>query len=185
MPRCYADPERARTDFLNHRCRAVLSKRAHGSMRKLAITSWGDPQHSAVPLRPVSIPRTHAADPIHLNTHDQSLLSGPTIRIFVQTKKTFCQLVNVHVGTRAGDSPSAVEDRVCLRVVAILNRDHPVRGASGCWFLFDCHPSSSLPTEAQFGGSRLQRPLPILQWDSRQSGRQSACGRDIDRDVRC
>src|SRR5262245_9432015 len=57
--------------------------------------------------------------------HDQPLLSWPPKRIFVYNKKTFGQLVNVRVGTSGGDSPSPVEDRACLRVVAVLP-SHPV-----------------------------------------------------------
>src|SRR5262245_37511017 len=81
-------------------------------------------------LRPVLVVGTHTTDPIHFNTHDQSLLSWPTIRIFIQAKKTFRQLVNVRVGVRAGDLPSAVEDRVRLRVVAVLHRDNHTRIAA-------------------------------------------------------
>src|SRR5262249_12732881 len=72
----------------------------------------------------------HATDPIHLNTHEQSLLSWPPIWIFVYPKKTFRQLVNVRVGTSRSDSPSAVEDRVCLRMVAVLHGDDHTRIAA-------------------------------------------------------
>src|SRR5262249_54806013 len=81
-------------------------------------------------LRPVLIAGSHAANPIDLNTHDQPLLSGPPIRILVCSKKTFGKLVNMRLGTRVGDSPSAVKDRVCLRVVAVLHRDNHTRIAT-------------------------------------------------------
>jgi hypothetical protein len=71
-------------------------------------------------LRPVPIPRTHPTDPIHFNAHDQSFLSvGRRYGYLSKPEKTFGQLVNVSVGPSRGDSPSAVEDRVRLRVVAI------------------------------------------------------------------
>src|SRR5262245_38088673 len=50
--------------------------------------------------------------------------------IFVYPKKTFGQLVNVRVGTSGGDSRSPLEDRVCLRLVAILHRDNHTRIAA-------------------------------------------------------
>src|SRR5213594_4268543 len=69
-------------------------------------------------LRPALIIRAHAADPIHANTYDQSLLIGLPKRILVGSEKAFGKLVDVLVGTGVSDSRFAVEDRVCLRVVA-------------------------------------------------------------------
>src|SRR5262245_14547671 len=50
--------------------------------------------------------------------------------IFVYPKKTFRQLVNVRVRTSCGDSPSAVEDGVRLRVITVLHRDNDTRIAA-------------------------------------------------------
>src|SRR5262249_16402922 len=81
-------------------------------------------------LRPVLIVRSDTTDPVHFNTHDQSLLSGPPIRIVVYPKKTFRQLVDVRVGTSGGDPPFAVEDGVRLRAITVLHRDNHTRIAA-------------------------------------------------------
>jgi hypothetical protein len=63
-------------------------------------------------LRPILIIGTHAADPIHGNAYDHSLLSGLPIRVFVDSQKAFGKLVDVLVSAGLNDSPFAVEDRI-------------------------------------------------------------------------
>src|SRR5215831_16307986 len=85
-----------------------FSKRAFNDLSSSSRCSGGN---SFFVLRPVPIAGPHAADPIHLNTHDQPFLSGPAIRIFVRPEKTFGQLVNVRVSALVSDLSSAMEHR--------------------------------------------------------------------------